>query len=369
VADDQEAIRFALQMLLNGAGYASECVAAPDSAVAAVERGGIDLVLMDLNYSRDTTSGSEGLELLPRLRATAPDVPVVVMTAWATIDLAIEAMRRGASDFVLKPWENAALLDTVRTHVQRRAERALDDDRVNRDLALARRVQGRLLPQSCPALATLEYAGYCLEAHAVGGDGYDFIPLGGNRMALTLADASGKGIGAALLMANLQGAVRSVLAAGHEDLVSMLDRLNAVYLGSTAPEHYATLFAAIYDDAGRRLRYVNCGHNPPVLLRRDGSCERLGPTAPVVGLIEGWRGEARDACLDPGDLLVVYSDGVTEARGDNEEEFGDDRLVATLRGLEPLPVPEIPRALAAAVAAFTKGAHGDDLTVVVARGR
>jgi sigma-B regulation protein RsbU (phosphoserine phosphatase) len=372
IADDQADIRLALHLLLKSAGFRTECVDSPEALLEALDRSGADVVLMDLNYTRDTTSGTEGLALLPRVRALDPHVAVVVMTAWATIDLSVEAMRRGAADFVLKPWDNAVLLKTVRSQVaerERRIAEAGGAPRLATDLALAQRVQSRLFPQSRPPLATLDYAGACVQAGAVGGDAYDFIDLGPGRLALSLADASGKGIPAALLMASLQVSLRSAIAREAEDLPAMLRALNTLFLASTAPEHYVTLFLAVYDNATRTLRYANCGHNPPMLLREDGRLERLMPTAPVVGLIDDWSCVAAEVPLGPGDTLLVVSDGVTEARDGAGEEFGEARLLTAMRGLGSLPAGAVPAALAAAVEAFAEGNHEDDLTVVVARGR
>ncbi|MFI5184966.1 MAG: PP2C family protein-serine/threonine phosphatase [Vicinamibacteria bacterium] len=376
IADDQADVRLALHLLLKGGGYRTECVDSPEAVLAALEHGAFDLLLMDLNYARDTTSGTEGLALLPRIRAVDPSVAIVVMTAWATIHVSVEAMRRGASDFVLKPWDNAALLGLVRAQLEERARRIEAQVAepgaprpAARDLALARRVQSRLLPQTRPSLLTLECAGSCVQAGAVGGDAYDFIPLGPGRLAFSLADASGKGIAAALLMANLQASVRSIVAPDPADLASALRTLNALFLASTAPEHYATLFLGIYDDESRRLRYANCGHNPPVLLRANGSIERLEPTAPVVGLLDEWSCETAERRLSPGDTLLVFSDGVTEARDDRGEEFGEGRLMSALAALATLPVAAVPAAISATVEAFAGGHHEDDLTLLVARAR
>ena len=376
IADDQADVRLALHLLLKGEGFRTECADSPEGVLAALERGGIDLLLMDLNYTRDTTSGTEGLALLPRIRAVDPSVAIVVMTAWATIDVSVEAMRRGASDFVLKPWDNTALLGTVRSQLEEKARREEAQQAepgaprlAARDLALARRVQARLLPQKRPVLATLECAGTCVQAGAVGGDAYDFISLGPGRMVFSLADASGKGMAAALLMANLQASVRSAMARDVSNLSSALRSVNSLFLASTAPEHYATLFLGVYDDDGRSLRYVNCGHNPPMLLRADGTCERLMPTAAVVGLLEAWTCETGELTLFPGDTLVVFSDGVTDARDSRGEEFGEERLMETLRGLRALPAGAIPAAIAAAVEAYAGGNHEDDLTLVVIRSR
>ena len=373
VADDQADVRLALCLALKGEGFEIETADSPAAILAAVARRRFDVLLMDLNYTRDTTSGAEGLDLLPGLKALDRGLAIVVMTAWGTIDLAVEAMRRGASDFLLKPWDNKALVKTVRARAEaRRAAEALPAARSAgeaRDLAAARQVQSRLLPQAPPALATLECAAQCVEAGPVGGDGYDFLDLGRGRVALVVADASGKGIPAALLWANLQATLRSQAGRAAEDLVGLLRAVNRLFCACTAPEHYATLFVGVYDDVTRRLAYVNCGHNPPLLLRAAGRLERLPPTAPVVGLLEEWEGVLAEVVLLPRDTLLLYSDGVTEATSPAGEELGEGGLVKALRSHRGLPVSELPRALVAEVQAFAGGLPHDDVTLLAARGR
>jgi len=185
-------------------------------------------------------------------------------------------------------------------------------------MEIAKEVQARLLPQAAPILKTLECAGRCLQAWRVGGDYYDFLELERGQLGLVLADVSGKGVHAALLMANLQAHLRTLSgitrsAAGTitaRDLVQTLQEVNRVLWKSTAAQHYATLFFGLYDDGARSLTYVNCGHNAPMLLRVDGSVERLKSTATVVGLFEKWECEARRIDLAPGDLLAIFSDGL-----------------------------------------------------------
>jgi sigma-B regulation protein RsbU (phosphoserine phosphatase) len=367
IADDQPDVLLALKLLLKGEGWESEAVDSPEGVLAAVSRGGFDAVVMDLNYARDTTSGKEGLDLLPRLRALDDGLPVLTMTAWGTIGLAVEAMRRGATDFVLKPWDNAALVRTLRSHLDGNARR--EHSAAQHDLVVARRVQSRLLPEAPPALRTLECAGRCVQAGAVGGDAYDFLDLGRDRVGIMLADASGKGIAAALLMANLQASLRSHASVAASDLPAFLRAVNGQFLAATAPEHYATLFFGVYDDESRLLRYANCGHNPPVLLRADGSAERLAATAPVLGLVEGWKGTANEVVLGAGDTLLVFTDGLTEAEGPADEEFGEARLFEALRACADHRLDLVPGALLEAVEAFAGPVHEDDRTVLVARGR
>ena len=234
---------------------------------------------------------------------------------------------------------------------------------------MARRVQAELLPRTKPDLETLDYAGLCLQAGAVGGDVYDFLPLGRGQVAFLLADASGKGVPAALLMANLQALIRSQATRAVSDIAGFLRDVNAQFFASTAPEHFATLFFGFYDDAARALRYVNCGHNPPLLLRRDGRPESLAPGAPAMGLLEDWAATPGLVRLEADDWLLLYSDGVTEAGRAGREEFGELRLREALRARRRLRPSELLPSLVSAVEAFAGCAHEDDLTLVALRGR
>ena len=174
----------------------------------------------------------------------------------------------------------------------------------------------------------------CIQTRAVGGDYYDFLDFGSGRLGLVLADISGKGMSAALLMANLQANLRGQYALALEDVPHLLRSVNRLFYKNTETSHYATMFFAVYDDETRRLRYVNCGHNPPMLLRANGEIERLNATATVLGLFEEWDCEAVDCQLEPGDVLVIYTDGVSEAGesdDDDSEEFGEERLMAAIR--------------------------------------
>jgi sigma-B regulation protein RsbU (phosphoserine phosphatase) len=240
--------------------------------------------------------------------------------------------------------------------------------RTSREMEIAKEVQTRLLPQTAPVLQTLECTGRCLQAARVGGDYYDFLELGRSQVGLVLADVSGKGVHAALLVANLQAHLRSLsqLTRGAAGLVETLRQVNHILWKSTAAEHYATLFVGVYDDSTRRLTYVNCGHTPPILWRADGSVERLEATATVVGLFETWECVAREIQLRPADLLAISSDGVTEAML-GEEEFGESRFLDVLRQTRRLPLEQVVTAVFTAVQQFSAGNQSDDLTLVVAR--
>lgn len=252
---------------------------------------------------------------------------------------------------------------------EKMAERLEAERRAAQEMDIARQVQSKLLPQKFPPLATLEYAGDCLQARAVGGDYYDFLDLGPGRVGFVLADIAGKGISAALLMANLQANLRSQYALALDNLPQLLQSVNRLFYDSTEPENYATLFFATYDDATRRLRYVNCGHNPPILLRPNAAVERLTGTATVLGLFECWECSAAEVQLDPADLLVIYTDGITEATDGSGDEFGDMRLLETLRTNQDLAPASLLSVLVQAVQQFSAGEQSDDLTLLVARAR
>ena len=247
------------------------------------------------------------------------------------------------------------------------AERLEADRHAAREMDIAREVQARLFPQVRPTLRALKYSGQCIQVREVSGDYYDFLDMGPGRLGFVLADISGKGIAAALLMANLQANLRSQYAVALEDPQRLLQSVNRLFFENTPDDRYATLFFADYDDATHRLRYINCGHNSPVLLRANGEVERLSATATVLGLFENWHCSAQDAPLHTGDLLAIFSDGVTEAMNPASEEFGEARFIGALQEFRSLPPDDILAKVVSSVQHFTGGALSDDLTLVIAR--
>ena len=241
--------------------------------------------------------------------------------------------------------------------------------RAARELEIAREVQARLFPQSLPPMATLEYAGMCMQARQVGGDYYDFLDLGQERLGLVLSDIAGKGIAGALLMANLQANLRSQCAIALDQPQAFLRSVNRLFFENTADGAFATLFFGAYDERQQTLRYVNCGHLPGLLLRRDGTVERLEATCMVLGLFAEWDCEVEERQLAPGDALVLYTDGVTESFHEDEEQFGEDRLVETLRKHRDLPVSEMLGAVVDAVQHFSPQEQHDDITLIGAKCR
>jgi serine phosphatase RsbU (regulator of sigma subunit)/catechol 2,3-dioxygenase-like lactoylglutathione lyase family enzyme len=252
---------------------------------------------------------------------------------------------------------------------QRRAtaEKLESERRAAQELEIARMVQARLFPQNLPPFGTLEYAGVCVQARQVGGDYYDFLNLGQERLGLVVGDIAGKGIAAALLMANLQANLRSQCAIALEHPQRFLESVNQLFFENTIESAYATLFFAEYDNRARRLRYANCGHLPGLLLRSDNTLDRLASTCTVLGLFKDWDCAIGESSLFPGDTLVLYTDGVTEAFDQDGEQFGEQRLVDSLRRHRD----QRPRALLDSilddVKRFSPQEQHDDITLMVAR--
>jgi sigma-B regulation protein RsbU (phosphoserine phosphatase) len=315
VVDDQPDTREALRLLLKSAGYGIETAESPVHALAAAAYRDCDLILVDMNYTRDTTSGDEGLRLLDRLRAQASGVPIIAMTGWSTIELAVEAMHRGACDFIAKPWENSHLLAIIEKHLHTEAaERPLDAE-----LAIARKIQRKLLPQPHFSACGLDCECASLPAGEIGGDLYDFFTVDGG-VAFLLGDVCGSGIGAALLVANLQATIRSQQALASNP-AKLIEHVNRLFFQSTRPEHFATLFFGFYDPAARTIHYVNCGHPPPLLLRADGTVQFLDATGVLLGAFEKPIFEERSVQVASGDRVVLYSDGFSEARDRDDDAW------------------------------------------------
>jgi serine phosphatase RsbU (regulator of sigma subunit)/predicted enzyme related to lactoylglutathione lyase len=247
------------------------------------------------------------------------------------------------------------------------AERLESERRAAQEMEIAKQVQARLFPQILPSLRTLDYAGICIQARQVGGDYYDFLDLGRERLGLVIGDISGKGIAAALMMANLQANLRSQCAIALDQPHRLLRSVNQLFYENTTDSAYATFFFAEYDDRAQRLRYANCGHLSALLLRSDDTLERLDSTCTVLGLFKEWDCKISESQLSSGDTLALYTDGVTESFNDAGEEFGEERLVEALRRHRESSSHSLLAAIVDDVKRFSPGEQHDDITLIVAR--
>jgi serine phosphatase RsbU (regulator of sigma subunit) len=247
------------------------------------------------------------------------------------------------------------------------AEKLEAERRTAQELEIAKQVQARLFPQKLPPVGTLDYAGICLQARAVGGDYYDFLDFGRGRLGIVIGDISGKGIAAALLMANFQANLRSQSAVAMDQPERFLQSVNQLFFENTVESAYATVFFAEYDDTARRLRYANCGHYSAFLFREDGKLDRLDSTCTVLGLFEQWECSIEERQLFAGDTLVLYTDGVTESRHDSGEEFGEERLINGIRRYRGFSSRQMLNALVDGVRQFSPHEQHDDITLIVAK--
>jgi phosphoserine phosphatase RsbU/P len=293
----------------------------------------------------------------------------------------VEAMQFGVSDFVEKPWTNTRLLEILRKQTELGRERresrrrAAEEARVReealihqqeqeREIAEAKAIQEKLLPREIPQMPGYEIASAWQSARLVGGDYFDILPLGERSLGMCIADVAGKGMPAALLMSNLQAAVRglsSLSVAPH----LLCNRLNSIVYQNTDSDRFITFFYAQLEGSTRRLRYVNAGHNAPFVVRSDGSHERLREGGPVLGVFDKRDYVLGSAALFPGDRLVLFTDGVTEACNPQGEEFGEARLLRLLQDHRALSADELQAKILAGVAEFSGGRWQDDATLLV----
>jgi sigma-B regulation protein RsbU (phosphoserine phosphatase) len=260
--------------------------------------------------------------------------------------------------------ENARLMENIRQEVAQR-------ERLNRELEIARDVQQRLFPQTLPNVEGLDFAGYCRPAFGVGGDYYDFIKLSDGCMGIAIGDVSGKGIAAALMMASLQASLRGQTIRPCDTLSEMIEHINQLVYDASADNRYATFFYAQYNPESHTLRYVNAGHNPPILCRKGingAKVVRLAEGGTVVGLFPAAPYQEAQLTLRSGDVMVAFTDGISEAMNDAEEEWDEERLIDLIRSSNSRSAADMITCILERVDAFTAGARQhDDMTLVVMR--
>lgn len=364
IADDQEHVREALAMLLRGQGCDVVLCASPGEAVAAARRQPPDLAMLDMNYQRDSTSGIEGLELIQHLRDGDGTLPIIALTAWGNVDLAVSAMKHGASDFIEKPWKNAALLEKVQSLIQRAQEvrssqRVTEYERHN-----AHQLQTRIVPQRHLTARGIELFGDSIPAGVVGGDYFGVWQPTPDVLHFCVADVSGKGTPGALIAAMLYASV-STLSSSSNSPEIVLAQVETTLRNQLGEGHYVTIFYGVLDLETRILQFVNAGHCPPILRRQNGSLETLDSTRPVLGLLldAGFRPER--ITVATGDRLLLYTDGVSEAANEAGEEFGPDRLAALVTDSQPESLPQRYAEIMSNVSKHAAGKFTDDATLLL----
>jgi sigma-B regulation protein RsbU (phosphoserine phosphatase) len=363
VADDQTDVVVALGLLLRQDGLDVESARSVLEVRERVHARAFDLLLMDLNYARDTTSGIEGLELLADVHAHDPLLPVLVMTGWGSIDTAVEAMRRGACGFIHKPWDNDTLTAAIRREVEDGRALRRARSRAVREQLEAQTIQRSLLPTDIPVIGGVDVAARWSPASAFGGDLYDVTPLADGRFAISIGDVCGKGLPAALLMANVPALVRAFASidASPRSLVTCLNRELSRHAGV---RRFVTFFFAVYDPASRRMTYCNAGHNPPIVARADGSIARLDAGGMVLGGFDHTDFVEARTDLMSGDRVLLFTDGITEARTADDREFGDDGLLEVLCRRDASDARALVDAVFDGATTFACGEFQDDATVL-----
>jgi sigma-B regulation protein RsbU (phosphoserine phosphatase) len=247
------------------------------------------------------------------------------------------------------------------------ADASAQQERMNREIEIAREVQQRLFPQNIPEVAGVSLAGMCRPASEVGGDYYDLIELVGGHLGFAIGDVSGKGISAALIMASLRASLRGLIIDAPGDLAKMMQKVNRLVYEASSSSRYATFFFATYNPEIRELRYVNAGHNAPILAKQvSGEFRRLEACGPVVGLLPFVDYEEQSMILERGDLLIAYTDGISEAMTAEDEEWGEERMLEAMPRRPSASASEVMEKVFRAADEFTAGAEQhDDMTLLV----
>jgi len=365
IADDQAHVRDALGLLLKSYGYRTKAVSDPLCVVEALDSEQFDVVLLDMNYERDTTAGGEGLELVSEIRKRDKNLPMIVMTAWGSVELAVEAMQRGASEFVQKPWDNRQLLGKLQAQIDRARALRVAQRCQEEEFREAREIQNRLLPKELPKVVDYEIAAMTRPALCVGGDYYDVVRVSERETVIAIADVAGKGLPAALLMSNLQAALKSLLwqKLGPRELCR---RLNRILCDITPLGKFVSFFCGVLDSQDNRLVYSNAGHNPPIVVRGPSEAIELNAAGAVLGQFPDWVYEQSEIRLQSGDTLLLFTDGLIDAWNEQEEPFGEGNVVRIAQE-RPGPAVALMESLLAAASKHCGGRFQDDASVVIVR--
>lgn len=357
IVDDEPPARVRLRHLLEQAGGVT-VVGEAGSAMEAqdlIRERGPDVLFLDIEMPevRGTT-----------LAASLPEPRPFVVFATAYQHYALEAFACDAIDYLMKPVSRAKLSGTL-ARIRSRMDQQTD---LEREIKVASALQADMWPGVLPAIAGFDCAAASLPAHGVGGDFYDAFAIDDGRWGLLLGDVSGKGVPAGLVATAVQGRVATAARHARLEPAALVETLNADVFTSTQGRRYATLVYGSLDSAGRRLTLVNAGHPSPLLFHANGTFERIASTGPALGLMDGVRFSARALVLEPGSLMVAFTDGVIEALDDRDVEFGEDRAAAEIVSRRHEPSSAMCTAMLDAVRQHRAGRQSqDDVTVMVVK--
>lgn len=288
------------------------------------------------------------------------------MTAWGSVDLAVEAMRRGASDFIQKPWSNTLLLEKIREQVEccwalRSSLRQREEEELE-----VREIQQSFLPSVLPNIVGYDISATLQPARFVGGDYYDVARITDTKTVFCVADAAGKGLPAVLLSSNLQAVVKSLVRDGIQPR-EVCSRTNRILFDIMPENKFVSFFYGVLDSTTNQLTYCNAGHNPPLLVRNDGNVSTLKSSGAVLGQFFDWPYEQTGLQFEGGDTLLLFTDGVVEACDEREKPFGEEPLLELTRDLAKngASAHSIQRALLEAVSRHCGGKFQDDATLIV----
>lgn len=373
VVDDNQDLLLAIRLFLRDHAEVVDLESDPSKIPNRLSQIPYQLILLDMNFTQDTTSGQEGFYWLQQILKIRPLSKVVMITGFGDVEMAVESVKMGAADFVLKPFKNEKLLEICRRAIEPgriMAPGEIEKHRLAKELATAHEVQDRLFPQTLPPLEGLDYTAICRPAMETGGDYYDFLSISPTSIGIAVADVSGKGVSAALLMANLQGRLQSFAPIRGRRLDRLVADINESMCRATESARYATFFYALYEERRGTLTYVNAGHHAPMLFRK-GSSEpvRLRTGGMVVGLFPDTVYQQETVDLNSEDVLVLFTDGLVEA-SNNQDEFGEPRISETVAKLTHLSALQIQNEVLARMAQFVAGTKPrDDMTLIVAKVR
>jgi sigma-B regulation protein RsbU (phosphoserine phosphatase) len=364
VADDQPNVIDALELLLKSAGIEADRASSPEEVSGKVRAGSYDLLLMDMNYARDTTSGVEGLQLLSDVKDRDGALSIVVMTAWSTVPIAVAALQKGANDFIEKPWDNSAALKIIEEQIAATRERRRKLAVERAEVEEASEVQKRLMGSSDVRFGRFSFAAGTKSYREVGGDYFDLVQSGKGRVYFCVADVMGKGVGAALLMANLQAQFRVVAERG-DNPAQICQWLNANMLKMMGPGRLVSLICASLDTDSGELDLASAGHPPAIYVRGDGSTLRLTSEDVVLGSFSSWAYRQQSVTLRAGERIVLLTDGFLEAEDEQGNELGDTPVAQWSAELRMLGAREMQQELQGRMLDFCDGRLSDDATLMV----